>query len=302
MIPANVLILAVFTFVIGLGQAFFQPAYAALVPNILASEHYRSGNALTALAQQIGGVGGPMLGGLLVAFTGSSIALTIDAATFLVSIAVLVTIKDSRPERGVRQSVLRESMEGVRAVTSRSWVLRHIAVGALHLLVAFGPVLVLLPVVMTRDHGDGAFGVVLSCFGIGSIAGSVVGERITSGRPGVIAAVGMSALGLALLSLAMPLPFGVVTVAFFTAGFGMSVYDVLWQTALQYEIPDELRGRVASLDWFIGFSLPSLGMALAGWADITTIAVVGGLAVLATAPLTVFVRGGRTMTSTEVNA
>jgi MFS family permease len=62
-----------------------------------------------------------------------------------------------------------------------------------------------------------------------------------------------------------------------TAGIG----DVIWGTLLQRRVPDELRGRVSSLDFFVSLALLPVSMALAGPAGdafgISTVFVVAGL-------------------------
>lgn len=67
----------------------FNAARGAVLPSVLDGDLYVSGNAVINITYQMGQLGGYVLGGALVAFTGSTVALLIDAGTFLCS-AILV--------------------------------------------------------------------------------------------------------------------------------------------------------------------------------------------------------------------
>ena len=70
-----------------------------------------------------------------------------------------------------------------------------------------------------------------------------------------------------------------------TAGIG----DVIWGTLLQRRVPDHLRGRVSSLDFFVSLALLPVSMALAGPAGdafgITTVFIVAALVPAILGPL-----------------
>lgn len=53
--------------IFGIADAFFQPAYSALIPTILAADDLPSGNAINSLGIQFGRIAGPALGAALIA-------------------------------------------------------------------------------------------------------------------------------------------------------------------------------------------------------------------------------------------
>ena len=71
--------------VYGVFEAFFRPAAGGLIPQVAGPEHLQQANALMGLAQNVGTVLGPTLGGLLVVTIGPGAAIGVDALTFLVS-------------------------------------------------------------------------------------------------------------------------------------------------------------------------------------------------------------------------
>jgi MFS family permease len=53
-------------------------------------------------------------------------------------------------------------------------------------------------------------------------------------------------------------------IAMVIVGITSGIGDVIWGTLLQRRVPDELRGRVSSLDWFVSLGLLPISLALAG--------------------------------------
>src|SRR3989304_4864204 len=71
-------------FLFGFADAFFQPAYQALVPQIPPQGDWPSANSLSSLSMQLGRVVGPALGGIMSGLGGTVLAFGINAASFFV--------------------------------------------------------------------------------------------------------------------------------------------------------------------------------------------------------------------------
>ena len=71
--------------IFGFVEAFFFPAYQAVIPQITPSEYLTSANSLNGLSQRVSGIVGPALGAVLVAAGGTSITFGLDALSFFVS-------------------------------------------------------------------------------------------------------------------------------------------------------------------------------------------------------------------------
>src|SRR5439155_893023 len=90
----HVLVLIAF---MGAGDAFFNPASTAIVPDLLAAERLPQANALQGLVRPLMiRLVGPALGGFVVAVLHAGSAFLIDGATFLLSAAALLAIR-TRP-------------------------------------------------------------------------------------------------------------------------------------------------------------------------------------------------------------
>jgi len=97
--------------VYGIGQALFQPAFSAIVPDVVPRDQLLQANAVRELMDPLGlRFAGPALGGLLIAVFGVGEALVVDAASFGVSALALTLMRASsrcarrRPESGAISS------------------------------------------------------------------------------------------------------------------------------------------------------------------------------------------------------
>jgi predicted MFS family arabinose efflux permease len=71
-------------------------------------------------------------------------------------------------------------------------------------------------------------------------------------------------MALPLVALARPAPLAIVIVCAFAAGFATEIFGVLWDTALQQEIPQDKLSRISSYDALGSWVLMPLGFAVAG--------------------------------------
>src|SRR5438046_8305329 len=86
----------------GIGDAFFAPAFSALVPDILAPAQIPQASAIEQIVRQAArNFAGPAVGGVMVALVGPGTSFVIDAATFLFSATCIFLIR-TRPS-GVRE-------------------------------------------------------------------------------------------------------------------------------------------------------------------------------------------------------
>ena len=170
--------LAALVVLFGAGEAFFGPAFSALVPDIVTGERLVDANALDQLIRE-GAMRlvGPALGGAAVALVGAGTAFVIDSGTFLFSAACIfaLRIRSVSLSAGAR-SARREIGEGVAFARSQPWLWATLVMASVSLLAFIGPLEVLVPYVVRNDLGSGAgaFGAVLAAGGAGSVVASVV--------------------------------------------------------------------------------------------------------------------------------
>jgi predicted MFS family arabinose efflux permease len=263
---ASVVELVVIEALFGAARAFFQPAYTGLIPQTIPEELSQDARALTSTTSNLAVLVGPALGTALVLTAGAGCAFALDAATFVVSAALLRRVSPrARGEAPPRQSVLHELRAGWHEVRSRPWVFVTIAAFTGAVLCAYTQWSTLAPGI-TRDFygGVGIFGVLESVTGGGAVIGALVGIRWRPRRPLAVGLLMALVWPLQCISLALVSPLAVVIGLCLLAGFAFSLFEVWWETALARHIPPHALSRVSSYDWMGSLALMPLGFAVAG--------------------------------------
>ncbi|MGH2755819.1 MAG: MFS transporter [Actinomycetota bacterium] len=254
----------------GVGDAFFMPAFTAIVPDIVPKDLLLEANSLDQFVRPLTmRMLGPAAGGVLVATAGPGWALSIDAITFAAS-AVAVMLIRARPivrRHDVSGSALRDIKEGFGFVRSRPWLWGTLLSAAVGLLAFIGPLEVLIPYVVKNDLGGdaGAYGMILAVGGVGAlIASFAMGQR---GLPRRHITFMYSAWGVGVLMIAafafvgsvgQAMAVSLLMSGLFTAGM------IVWGTLMHRLVPAELLGRVSSLDWLVSTGLVPVSFILTG--------------------------------------
>ena len=280
-------VIALIAFV-GAGDAFFNPASTAIVPDLLPPDRLPQANALQGLVRPLMiRLIGPALGGFTVAALGAGSAFLVDAGSFVFSALAISAIR-RRPMREVVEHGLRQTFsemrDGFRFVIANPWCWATLLAAMFSLLVFIGPVQVLLPFQVKNKLGLGpeALGTIFAVSGVGSVlAALAIGQlglprlRVTvmyaAWSVGVAALAGYGLMGTLWQGIAV----GTVAAILFELG------SIIWTTLLQELVPRELLGRVSSLEWLVSTGLVPVSFALtgpvAGWLGPEATLVGGGL-------------------------
>lgn len=277
--------LTAIAFVIGAAEAFFFPAYTALLPGMLPPEELLAANGVEGMLRPVAQQAvGPALAGLVVGLYAPGAALLLAGGMYAVALAALLAMRDrSVPAPTGGTSVLRELGEGFRYLFRTGWLFATLAFASLYVLLLMGPLEVLLPFAVRDQAGGGpqAFALVLGAFGVGGAVGSLVMSSLRLPRRYLTIMImlwGAGALPLALIGLTDRL--WVMAAASFAVGVTMQAAMVIWGTLLQRRVPPHLLGRVSSLDFFVSLALMPVSMAIAGpvgeWIGVPTTFVLAG--------------------------
>jgi MFS family permease len=255
--------------VYGAGQAFFSPAFDAIVPDVLPADELAQANALDQFVRPIAlRLAGPALGGVLISLLGAGSAFALDALSFAVSAGALLAMTPcARVAARESTTVMGDIGAGLRYVRSHVWLWATFVSAAIAYLLFMGPAEVLLPYIVKNDlHGSAAdLGIVFAAGGVGSVGCAVVlGQRGLPRRDitfmyvtWTLATFAIAGYGLATAVWQLMLA-SLAFNALETAG------TIVWATAKQRHVPAALLGRVSSLDWLISIGLLPLSFALTG--------------------------------------
>lgn len=250
----------------GTGEAFFNPGLRAMAVETTPAGLLSEANAMLGLAQSAAKVGGPALGGVLVAIMNPGLVIAIDAGTYAVSVCCLAAMRTSGATARPNTSFLHDMREGWREFRSRTWLTATtVQFMAINLLV-WGPFLVLGPVLAhDRFGGSRSWGIVMACYGAGAIAGGLLTFGRRPRRPLVTATIGTFGYALPCASIALSAPVMVIATAALLAGVGSSVAAVFGDTVTQQQVPAAVLARVSTFQTFGSYSLGPVAFAMAGF-------------------------------------
>ena len=228
-------------------DTIFGPAGRSATPALVDEDDLLPANAWLGTALNMQVAIGPLLGGLFVATLGIRGALVADAASFLLSAALLLRVPPLPPHRARsdRTSFLADTWAGL-AYVRRHAVARAVVI-TLFLGVAFAGIDNVALVFLSRDVlGAGAigFGVVAAAFGIGMLAASIAlsGGRSRSPRALFLGGWLLTAAGTLLTGLAPAVWLAVTAQA--NGGVGNGADNVASDTLVQRSVPRAMLGRV----------------------------------------------------------
>jgi MFS family permease len=258
--------------VIGAAEAFFVPAFTALVPQLVPEDELLAANGLEGVIRPLAlYASGPALGGLLVAATGPGPAMLTNGLTYVVSVACLAAMRHVPSPRAAEAapatSTLTELVEGWRYVRGERWLWSTLLFAMVAVLFIVGPIEVLLPFAVQEQIGGGSseYGLLLAAYGIGSGIGALVVSSRPLPRRYLTTMLFMWGVGtLPMAAIGLLEVFWIMLALLLLVGLVDSGGQVIWGTLLQRRVPGRLQGRVSSLDWFVSLGLMPVSMALAG--------------------------------------
>jgi MFS family permease len=257
--------LVVLQFVHGAATGVFRPAASGLTPQLVPPEQLQAANGLMYLTLSIGGITGPVVGGVLVATAGAGWAILGDAVTFAIAAVLLLRIPPLGFVERPRESFWRELGTGWNVVRSRTWLWASILAFALFQMIYLASIMVLGPLVAKQSLGGaGAWAAILVAFSFGTLLGNMWAIRVRPRRPLVFAWSVILLCGPSLVLLAFRTPAWTIALTEMASGLAIGVAGTVWETTLQRNVPREALSRVSAYDWMGSTALRPLGLAIVG--------------------------------------
>jgi MFS family permease len=263
--PALIVALAA---VAGFATGFFRPAVYAGLPNLVPDRDLAGANSVLQTLENAAWAVGPILGGVLVAATGPDAAYWINAATFLVSAALLARIPSRvlQAAAAVGHGYWRDVADGFALIRGSRALLTILAAWNVVMLATAGANV--SEVVLAKDAfsaGDFGYGLLVGATGLGLAVGSLLAGSFLDTRSlssVYAAAIGLIALGMGAAAASPNVWIAAVCVVFVGAGNGAAV--VCNALLVQRGAPDELRGRAFTVLMSSNYVVLGLGMLAAG--------------------------------------
>jgi MFS family permease len=247
--PATLLVL---TFLLNIGSAMNNPAWQAIVPELVPRSELPDAIALNSAGFNLARAVGPALGGLTVAAfsspaAGAAVVFLLNSASFLAVIFVLYTWKRTPLFKSALPSerMFGSMRSGVRYVR-HSPPLRAILLRAFLFTGFASAVWALLAVVAQQDLQTGAmgYGVLNGCLGAGAVIGAALLPRVRRTLPAewMLAGTGLIFTG-TLASLALTHSVPLIVVGLVAAGCAWTTTTSTLNIAVQTSVPDWVQAR-----------------------------------------------------------
>lgn len=255
--PDQLWIIYVLTvFQLGL-STFFEPAKTASIPSIVEDRELIAANAISSVTWSVMLTLGAAIGGFITSSFGTDAAFILDALSYLLSAALIASIRLPKRKKRERQKLsvgrllgITETIDGIKYVKDRPRVLAALLVkpawgiggGIMTLLAVFGEKI--FPI---GQNAAGGIGVLFTARGIGTAIGPIVARRISGeGNKRMQAFIGIAFLlggvGYALFGSTTSFIFALIVLGL--AHCGGSILWVFSTVILQREVEDKFRGRV----------------------------------------------------------
>lgn len=279
----------ILVFIYGAARSFYSPASQAIIPNLVPRHHFANAIAFGSSVQQVATISGPAIGGLLYALhpTAPFLAAAISFGASALGMA-FIRFRSQPSGGGADWSSM---MAGLRFTWRQPVVLGAISLDMF--AVMLGGAVALLPIFAKDILEVGPWG--LGFLRSSPAVGALIMATYMSSRPPVSRGAGRALLWAVAAYGAATIGFGLsetfLLSMLFLAGVGAAdcLSVCLRMTMVQAETPDELRGRVASVNSLFITTSNEIGQleagVLAGFVGAVPAAVIGGVGAIIIAGL-----------------
>jgi hypothetical protein len=162
------------------------------------------------------------------------------------------------------QSFIRDLREGWTEFSSHTWIWTIVTTASLTNML-FAVFLVLGPAISKQSlGGPAAWATIQAVLGAGSLIGGITALHIHPSRPLRTGVLALALCPLPTLGLATHLPAIAVAGLALLCGIGLTVFNTLFETALQHQVPGKALSRVSAYEWFGSLACQPIGQATAG--------------------------------------
>ncbi|MGW1052841.1 MFS transporter [Streptomyces sp. NPDC001130] len=253
----------------GVCTVFFDVSYQSYLPSLVRTEQLMDANGKLGTTSAFSQLGGPSLGGGLVAAFGAAGAIAADAISYLVSVVSILGIrKREEPPRPRRadETLRSQIAEGLRFVVTHKILRKIVACTAIgNLFNSMNTALMMVFLIRVLHVRPGLTGLIMAGGSIGGMAGGMLAGRLAK-RIGSARIIWVSMLVFAapqVLAAAAWHGWGVLLVplGWATGYFSMMVYNIAQLSYRQSVTPPELMGRMnAAVRWVVWGTMPIGGI------------------------------------------
>ncbi len=233
----------------GAFQAFQFPAYQAATTLLVPKERYSQASGMVQMADAIGNLVAPALGGIMVALGGLGLLIAIDVATFTFAVGTLLVVRFPKPpvsEAGAdaKGSVWHETKYGFKYIFARKGLFGLLLYFAA-INFAFGGIMPLVTAYLLSITDAATMGIVFSLGSTGMLVGAIIASTWRGLDNKVLGIIGMGVvLGAAMALVGSVASLPVIVIGFWGAMFVLPIGGAFSQAIWMAKVDPDVQGRV----------------------------------------------------------
>jgi MFS family permease len=265
--------LYVIAFCFGSVDAFFHPAYRSIIPFIVDENNLQASNSLMQAAAQLVQIVGPGVAGIVVRSVGAALSFAFDTLTFLFTSILLWMMRLAAIPRSQTQPTASKQAGILADISEMLIYIRHdkllttliLVVAAVNLFFV-GPLIVGSAALsqIRFVQGSVAYGVMLSSFAIGALAGTLTAGAVHLKEAGVVSLLLVAAEGVIMIGIGCTFSLAFTCGLWLLTGFGAGFGSLNLITLTQTRVAKPMMGRFMSLLALTEVGLTPISNALAG--------------------------------------
>ena len=234
-------------FVTAVVETPFWSASQAAIPNLVSKDELPWANGLLQVGGNAGIMLGPAIGGVLLAAVGAGMVFGLNALSFLLSALVVATVRGRFSEDRTEHEDEHRGIKAGFVFIAHDRVLRTLVVAWTVFVFGLGMAMVAdVPLVEQFGTGATGYGLLIGCWGAGSVLGSLAGRKLNERIEPKALFVGTAVIGVTTAGVALSPWFPPVLVLILLAGAADAVVMVADRSIQQRRTPDVVRSRVVS--------------------------------------------------------
>ena len=245
----------------------FGTSLSAAVPNLVTPVDLARANSTLSLGRKLAGVVGPVLGGALVHTLGAPRVFLLNAASFVVSSGLVLSVRARFSEGGEPDgsSEFEGAAAGIRFIRARPRLLALLVAWTLMFFAVDIVLVAQLPLAQAAGAGAAGFGLILAAWGVGQVVGALVGRVVARRSERRALTLEMSVATVSLGVVASVPRLGVAVVAEGVTALFDQIGTIAGNSMIQRETPDAVRGRVFAAYFTFGLIANSIGFIAGGF-------------------------------------
>ncbi|RZJ65010.1 MAG: MFS transporter [Flavobacterium sp.] len=277
----------------GIIRSFLGPSVFSLFGLIVPRKNFANGTSWSSMAWQTGAMLGPLAAGILIAMNGINAGMLAIVIVELLLLIPILSISTKPILKKEKEPILKSLTQGIRFVLKTPVLLGAQLLDMFSVL--FGSAVALLPVYQREIlHVDEVgFGILRSAPGIGALCTlGILAFLPLRSYPGKKLFIAVTGFALCIIGFGLSTNFLLSFFMLLFSGMFDAISVVIRSTILQLVTPDEMRGRVASVNMIFVSSSNELGDfesgVMAHWLGTVRAVVTGGCITLGVIAITFF--------------